>query len=740
MTNESFRFYIKVRTALSIPTRVIYDELNSVYGNEAPGLNTVERWSKLFRDRREEIEDKARPGRSITEITTENIKQACPDASLLTIPSIEPKRTRKVAKSLPRYVHYFTMNYEQWRKFYDRKIDDVYSGWGDQLMPHFTQLKIYCTILFRYHHTRKNQSHKKNCNLFSATGCCKHRKCPVTIEIEIEKEPKHKGDPYVFKVTVVGDANHNPKKETAARQLTGARREAMAKRVHQIGALGVFEHNVRFADEDLLREGNFTEIPSLDVLKTAKQQYNKKYRLDEDCFKELRMYGFFTRFTDYASKCFKDKDSSIMPLIGALLTDHTAASITSYFNCFRSKLAVRSKSARPSFVVIDFSAALINSVLASFNVETIHSYLRRCYNTTDRAYDTKQLKNMTCLRLCCAHAMKVFSRSLFKINVSKDNRRNLMSLFSILLNSTSFHGALTLYTQIVFVYGDPNNENASDVLKSLLSKSDLSDFDVRDDKPLKQDFLDEIDITTDPIIHQSPFNVKACASIPALRKIMEKQKPNIKPSNPLYSLKIIQLFHKCDEQAGTSSDSIYYHSSGFSVISSNQQEKAEQNMFYSRAVSSSSSQASLTNPSPMKTSYSSESIFSTLLAISDSSNISNAYDRINEIQNVQQRVTESTFATTHESLCAVNLGSDEPLNYPPDYMMDDRYPAIDPETKLTHLEYSVSAGIKNTGDHFIAIIKSNNNQYYCFNDLDPRGCYTHSGLVTIDFAVYVLKV
>ncbi|CAF3902483.1 unnamed protein product [Rotaria sp. Silwood1] len=365
MTNESFRFYIKVRTALSIPTRVIYDELNSVYGNEAPGLNTVERWSKLFRDRREEIEDKARPGRSITEITTENIKQvhlliddnpyitiediqeqtdlshgtvqriindhlklqkiisrytpkdltdlqraerACPDASLLTIPSIEPKRTRKVAKSLPRYVHYFTMNYEQWRKFYDRKIDDVYSGWGDQLMPHFTQLKIYCTILFRYHHTRKNQSHKKNCNLFSATGCCKHRKCPVTIEIEIEKEPKHKGDPYVFKVTVVGDANHNPKKETAARQLTGARREAMAKRVHQIGALGVFEHNVRFADEDLLREGNFTEIPSLDVLKTAKQQYNKKYRLDEDCFKELRMYGFFTRFTDYASKCFKGEN------------------------------------------------------------------------------------------------------------------------------------------------------------------------------------------------------------------------------------------------------------------------------------------------------------------------------------------------------------------------------------------------------------------------------------------------
>jgi len=75
MTTENFRFYIKVRTALRIPARVIYDELNSVYGDEAPGLSTIERWSKLFRDGREEVEDKPRPGRPISETTTENIEQ-----------------------------------------------------------------------------------------------------------------------------------------------------------------------------------------------------------------------------------------------------------------------------------------------------------------------------------------------------------------------------------------------------------------------------------------------------------------------------------------------------------------------------------------------------------------------------------------------------------------------------------------------------------------------------------------
>ena len=104
-----------------------------------------------------------------------------------------------------------------------------------------------------------------------------------------------------------------------------------------------------------------------------------------------------------------------LPLSGALLCDQTAASITSYFNCVRSKLALRCKTARPSFVVIDFSAALLNSVLSSFNVENTRNNLHRCFNTINFAYDTSQLRDMTFVRLCCAHVMKAFSRSLHKI-------------------------------------------------------------------------------------------------------------------------------------------------------------------------------------------------------------------------------------------------------------------------------------------------------------------------------------
>lgn len=75
MEKENFRFYIKVRTALNIRPTIIHDELRNVFGDQAPSFSTVARWSQWFRDGREEIEDEPRPGRPVTETTSENIEQ-----------------------------------------------------------------------------------------------------------------------------------------------------------------------------------------------------------------------------------------------------------------------------------------------------------------------------------------------------------------------------------------------------------------------------------------------------------------------------------------------------------------------------------------------------------------------------------------------------------------------------------------------------------------------------------------
>lgn len=254
----------------------------------------------------------------------------------------------------------------------------------------------------------------------------------------------------------------------------------------------------------------------------------------------------------FYSMVFKstNDDSSMLPLSGALLCDQTAASITAYFNCVLSKLAYRSKTARPSFVVIDFSAALLNSTLSAFNVENINNHLRRCSNILDKAYSASQLQGVTIVRLCCSHVMKAFARSLNAIEKSKDARRQLMTLFATLLNSHHLSGVYDLYEQIMHIYADPDDENSLTKLNFLLGTVGSSDEEIEKHLNMENDddqpphFLDEIDVKRDAIIHQSPFNIKACARIAVLRQIMNKERTDKPVTNRLYSEKIVCLFYK----------------------------------------------------------------------------------------------------------------------------------------------------------------------------------------------------
>ncbi len=80
---------------------------------------------------------------------------------------------------------------------------------------------------------------------------------------------------------------------------------------------------------------------------------------------------------------FKDgQDSSnLMPLAGALLTDHTAASITNWLSIVgRGIVVAKGHFIRLSYIVIDFSFALLNATLLAIYNTTINSYLRWCFN------------------------------------------------------------------------------------------------------------------------------------------------------------------------------------------------------------------------------------------------------------------------------------------------------------------------------------------------------------------------
>ncbi|CAF2513673.1 unnamed protein product [Rotaria sp. Silwood2] len=75
MDKKHFRFYIKVCTTFHTEPIYIYNELYSVFDDHASLLGTVQRWSKWFREGREEVEDELRPGRPVAKTASDNIEE-----------------------------------------------------------------------------------------------------------------------------------------------------------------------------------------------------------------------------------------------------------------------------------------------------------------------------------------------------------------------------------------------------------------------------------------------------------------------------------------------------------------------------------------------------------------------------------------------------------------------------------------------------------------------------------------
>jgi transposase len=66
MDNEFHRYYVDPKT--------IHEELATALGSNAPSYQTIARWTKRFREGREDVNDDPRSGRPVSELTDENIE------------------------------------------------------------------------------------------------------------------------------------------------------------------------------------------------------------------------------------------------------------------------------------------------------------------------------------------------------------------------------------------------------------------------------------------------------------------------------------------------------------------------------------------------------------------------------------------------------------------------------------------------------------------------------------------
>jgi hypothetical protein len=83
----------------------------------------------------------------------------------------------------------------------------------------------------------------------------------------------------------------------------------LGQRANDIGPMAVFQERIKSADDNLLAAGNYTGCETIEALKKAAADYRKKMHLDEDMFKECRIYARAFRVSDTTSTKLQGKSS-----------------------------------------------------------------------------------------------------------------------------------------------------------------------------------------------------------------------------------------------------------------------------------------------------------------------------------------------------------------------------------------------------------------------------------------------
>ena len=144
-----------------------------------------------------------------------------------------------------------------------------------------------------------------------------------------------------------------------------------------------------------------------------------------------------------------------LPVCEMITESHTTASITNFFLRFKTATAQFQRNPRPQKVEVDFSWALIQGVLLSFNQHDIKAYLDYCFKVHVLAEGKLEKNHFTIIHLCCAHFMKQMSNYIFSHTKDRSLAKFALMVFGRLQVSRSLSQALQLYRSISTVFLSP---------------------------------------------------------------------------------------------------------------------------------------------------------------------------------------------------------------------------------------------------------------------------------------------
>ncbi|CAF3100169.1 unnamed protein product, partial [Rotaria sp. Silwood2] len=377
-----------------------------------------------------------------------------PLASDATLPKPQTRSTVQHKLNLPTIVEAsFIMNYKDWKDIYDRSQRKMKSGWTDVVDERVRSCNFRCTLAFDRRKVGAENSRKKNCSFFRALAICDNNSCERVFDIFIKDEPVPR-ESIAFRVRVIGDENHEGppvarqltgkkrlqvgkaanaidpvkvfqrKVESADEEILKARNFTGCETAEVIKHASADYRKIYQLDEDIFRECRIRQhiLEEIDVTSEEIKGYvqvmaEKPFRLHLTSEPQILRYVSYCENNSYShvyidatgsivkslphqksalmyAAIFKDGNdpTNVIPLGHAILVDHTATSISYFLGTLRQGIVtLKAKVVRPSFFVTDFSPAIFNAILHTFNHEDIRGHLKRCWNVLLRKYDAKQI-------------------------------------------------------------------------------------------------------------------------------------------------------------------------------------------------------------------------------------------------------------------------------------------------------------------------------------------------------------
>lgn len=437
------------------------------------------------------------------------------------------------------------------------------TGWTDIFARQLRTEMPSCSLTFKYQKVKKKNSRKKNCPYFKAQAKCKGVQCGTFDFVISEKPPKRCKE---VAIQVIGhNIRHSNKEIKHKRHLMRSERTETQQTLQSKGVSNVFYEKAGSMQDSELQFGNLSYCQSPTVLRKAKSEWNVHQNLHQDPFTELVLTKNILEDEDVCSKICKGYVQHIgfIPFLTLLFTEkqlmvlkhevkHNSSVV--YFDAtgtvveriqnkrvlYYAMVLPGPKGSPPlpvfeflsdsqntptityalmifihwwkkiagklmlSRVTVDFSWALIHSVLMSINNINIHVYLQWCF---DIVYHGKMGQKYTVVHICCNHLLKAFRDRISSIKIDKTTKEYITRTFALVINCTDLPTVINLWKiiQLVFCASSPINvvENSLPELEACFIAGNTSQ--IKDEQEFMCGVAWEEDSNVNGIRRSSPF-------------------------------------------------------------------------------------------------------------------------------------------------------------------------------------------------------------------------------------------